>query len=268
MNRFIYLLLVILSISSCSSYQRAMKSDDVEFKTKVFAEQFEKKKYAKAIRLFEQFAPALRAKPQGETSFYNYAKALYITKQYISAAYEFERFASSYPKSALAEEASFFGAECYSKLSPKYSLDQVDTDKALDKIQIFVNKYPNSTFLPRANEIVKELSEKLELKAFEIAKQYNTIGEFTRDYNAAIIALDNFVFNFPGSIYKEDALFYKYDAMFKLATNSIPSKKQERLNSAKIYYQNLIKFRADTKYLEQSNKMLETVEKELKQYTN
>ncbi|WP_353078718.1 outer membrane protein assembly factor BamD [Flavobacterium sp.] len=268
MNKFIYILLVILSISSCSPYQKAMKSDDVEFKTKVFTEQIEKKKYSKAIRLFEQFASALRAKPQGEAAFYNYAKALYNTKQYISAAYEFERYSSSYPSSSLAEEAAFYGAECYSKVSPIYSLDQVDTDKALSKIQIFVNKYPNSTFLPRANEIVKELSEKLELKAFEIAKQYNTIGEFTRDYNAAIIALDNFVFNFPGSKYKEDALFYKYDAMYKLATNSVPSKKQERLNSAKTYYQNLVKFKADTKYLQQSNKMLETVEKELKQYTN
>jgi len=268
MNKFIYILLVIISISSCSPYQKAMKSDDIELKTKVFTQQIEKKKYLKAIRLFEQFASALRAKPQAETAFYSYAQALYNTKQYISAAYEFERFSSSYPKSALAEEAAFLGAECYSKVSPIYSLDQVDTDKALSKIQVFVNKYPNSTFLPQANEIVKQLSEKLELKAFEIAKQYNTIGEFTRDYNAAIIALDNFVFNFPGSKYKEDALFYKYDAMFKLATNSIPSKKQERLNSAKSYYQNLVKFKADTKYIEKSNKMLETVEKELKQYTN
>jgi outer membrane protein assembly factor BamD len=54
--------------------------------------------------------------------------------------------------------------------------------------------------LEKANEIVKVLTEKLELKAFEIAKQYNTIGEFTRDYNAAIKALDNFVFNFPGNV--------------------------------------------------------------------
>ena len=173
MNKFIYILLVILSISSCSPYQKAMKSDDIEVKTKVFTEQIEKKKYAKAIRLFEQFASSLRAKPQGGTAFYSYAQALYNTKQYISAAYEFERFSSSYPKSALAEEAAFLGAECYSKVSPIYSLDQVDTDKALSKIQVFVNKYPNSTFLPQANEIVKQLSEKLELKAFEIAKQYN-----------------------------------------------------------------------------------------------
>ena len=122
--------------------------------------------------------------------------------------------------------------------------------------------------MPKANEIVKELTEKLELKAFEIARQYNTIGESTRDYNAAIKALDNFVFNYPGSKYKEDALFYKYDSMYKLEINSIPAKKEERLNTTKIYYQNLVKFKADTKYLEKSNKMLEEVDKELKQYTN
>ena len=268
MNKFLYILLAILTLSSCSEYQRAMKSDDVEFKTKVFLAKIEKKKYSKAIKLFEQYATSYRGKPQGEVAFFSYAKALYATKQYISAAYQFESFASSYPKSVNAEEASFLGAESYSRVSPMYSLDQVDTDKALTKIQAFADKYPNSQYLPRANEIVKVLSEKLELKAFEIAKQYNTIGEFTRDYNAAVKALDNFIFNFPGSKYKEDALYYKYDSMYKLALNSIPARKQERLNSAKTFYQNLIKFKADTKYLEKSNKMLETVEKELKQYTN
>jgi len=268
MNKFLYILLTVLTLSSCSQYQKALKSDDVEFKTKVFAEQIEKKKYSKAIRLFEQYATSYRGKPQAESAFFSYAKALYATKQYITAAYQFESFASSYPKSANAEEAAFYAAESYSKVSPIYSLDQVDTDKALSKIQVFVNRYPNSQYLPKANEIVKVLTEKLELKAFEIAKQYNTIGEFTRDYNAAIKALDNFVFNFPGSKYKEDALFYKYDSMYKLAMNSIPSKKQERLNTAKTYHQNLIKFKADTKYLEKSNEMLETVDKELKQYTN
>ncbi len=268
MNKFLYILLAVITLSSCSQYQKALKSDDVEFKTKVFAEQIEKKKYSKAIRLFEQYATSYRGKPQAESAFFSYAKALYATKQYITAAYQFESFASSYPKSANAEEAAFYAAESYSKVSPIYSLDQVDTDKALSKIQVFVNRYPNSQYLPKANEIVKVLTEKLELKAFEIAKQYNTIGEFTRDYNAAIKALDNFVFNFPGSKYKEDALFYKYDSMYKLAMNSIPSKKQERLNTAKTYHQNLIKFKADTKYLEKSNEMLETVDKELKQYTN
>ena len=33
-------------------------------------------------------------------------------------------------------------------------------------------------------------------------------------------------------------------------------------------YNNLIKYKADTKFLDQANKMLETVDRELKQYTN
>ncbi|SEQ10325.1 outer membrane protein assembly factor BamD [Flavobacterium urocaniciphilum] len=268
MNKFIYILFGVLVLSSCSEYQKALKSDDVEYKTTVFLKQVEKKKYSKATRLFEQYAASYRGKAQSENAFFNYAHALYMNKQYISAAYQFESFASSYPKSPKAEEAAFLGAECYSKTSPMYSLDQVDTEKGLNKIQAFINKYPNSTLLPKANEVVKQLTEKLELKAYEIAKQYNTIGEFTRDYNAAVKALDNFMFNYPGSKYKEDALFYKYDSMYKLAVNSVPAKKEERLNTTKVYYQNLVKFKADTKYLEKANKMLEKVDKELKQYTN
>lgn len=268
MNKFIYILLGVVVLSSCSEYQKALKSEDVEFKTNVFLKQVEKEKYTKAIRLFEQYASSYRGKLQAETAFFNYAKALYASKQYISAAYQFENFAATYPRSPKAEEAAFLGAECYSKTSPMYSLDQVDTEKGLNKLQTFVNKYPNSEFLPKANEVVKQLTDKLELKAFEIAKQYNTIGEYTRDYNAAIKALDNFMFNYPGSKYKEDALYYKYDSMYKLAVNSVPSKKEERLHTTKSYYQNLIKFKGDTKYLEKANKMLETVDKELKQYTN
>ena len=53
MNKFIYILLAVLTLSSCSEYQKALKSDDVELKTKVFTSQIEKKKYSKAIRLFE-----------------------------------------------------------------------------------------------------------------------------------------------------------------------------------------------------------------------
>ena len=154
MNKFLYILLATITLSSCSEYHKAIKSDDVEFKTKVFTQQIEKKKYSKAIRLFEQYASSYRGKPQAESAFFNYAKALYYTKQYITAAYQFESFASSYPKSATVEEAAFLGAESYSKVSPVYSLDQVDTDKALSKLQIFVNKYPNSQYLPKANEIV------------------------------------------------------------------------------------------------------------------
>ena len=174
MKKFLVLFTALLVLSSCSEYQKALKSEDVAIKYEVSSKMFEKGKYEKAIRLFEQIAPAYKGKPQAEKLFYMYSQAYYKTKQYYLAGYQFESFASSYPKSEKQEEAQFLGAKCYSKLSPVYSLDQTDTDKAVDKLQNFIDLNPNSTYLAEANTIVKELRNKIEKKAFENAKQYNT----------------------------------------------------------------------------------------------
>ena len=155
MNKFICFLLVVLSLSSCSEYQKALKSEDLAVKNKVAIELYENGKYTKAIRLFEQIVPAYRGKPQAERMFYMFSKSYYNTKQYYLAGYQFESFSSNYPKSEKREEAAFLGAECFYRLSPVYSLDQTDTEKALAKLQKFIDTYPDSEYLPKANVYVK-----------------------------------------------------------------------------------------------------------------
>jgi outer membrane protein assembly factor BamD len=263
MNKFFSILLVLVVLSSCSEYQKALKSEDVAVKFEVATKKYEKGKYQKAIRLFEQIAPSYRGKPQAEKMFYMYAKAFYIEKEYYSAGYQFESFASSYPKSEKIEEASFLGAKSYSELSPRYSLDQVDTYKAIDKLQSFINNYPNSEYLPEANVLVKGLQEKIEKKNYEIAKQYNTI----QDYKSALVVLDNFIADFPGTPYKEKALYYRLDSAYNLAVNSVFSKMEERLRVAKTAYNNLVKFKPDTEYKAKADEMLAKIETDLKQFS-
>ena len=135
-------------------------------KNEVANKMYEAGKYNKAIRLYEQIAPAYKGKPSSERMFYFYSMSLYKTKQYYVAGYQLENFVATYPKSDKREEAAFYAAECFYKLSPVYSLDQTDTEKALDKMQRFIDVYPESSFLPQANAYVKELREKLEKKAF------------------------------------------------------------------------------------------------------
>lgn len=263
MKKFLILIIPIVLLSSCSEYQKAYKNEDADVKYEVGAKLYEKGKYDKAIRLFEQAAPAYKGKPQSERMFFMFAQSYFKTKQYYLAGYQFESFASSYPKSEKAEEAAFLGAKCYSLLSPRYSLDQSDTDKAMEKLQNFIDNYPTSTYLADANEVMKELKNKLEKKAFEIAKQYNTIS----DYKAALIALENFISDYPGTQYKEDALFYKFDSAYQLAINSVPSKMEERLNNAKTAYNNLIKFKGDTKFKNKADAMLVAIDKNLQQFS-
>ena len=148
-------------------------------------------------------------------------------------------------------------------MSPVYSLDQVDTYKAIDKLQNYIDEYPESPNLAEANLLVKDLREKLEKKAFEVAKQYNTIS----DHKSAIVALDNFVINYPGTPFKEKALYYKLDSAYNLAINSVPSKMQERLENAKVAYTNLTKFKADSEYKNTADEMLARIENDLKQFS-
>lgn len=263
MNKLIYVLLLVGVISSCGEYQKALKSEDVAVKLDAATKQYEAEKYNKAIRLFEQIAPAYRGKKEAENLFYMFAQSYYKTKQYYLAGYQFESFASLYPNSAKAEEAAFLGAKSYSELSPVYSLDQTDTDKAIMKMQTFMDKYPNSQYFSEANTTIKALREKLEKKAFEIAKQYNTVS----DFKSAIKALDNFIADFPGTPFKEKALYYKLDSSYKLAINSVPAKMEERLNAAKANYDALLKFNSNTEFKDVADEMLARIDKELQQFS-
>lgn len=263
MNKFLYFLLVSILFCSCSPYQKALKSDDVAVKYVMAEKKYDAKKYNKAIRLFEQMAPAFRGKPQSEKMFYMFAQSYYKTEQYYLSGYQFESFVSSYPKSEKVEEAGYLEAKSYSMLSPSYSLDQIDTVKAIDKLQAFIDTYPDSAYLPEANAALKKLTDKLEKKYYEIAKQYNTIS----DHKAALVALENFIGEYPGTQYKEAALFYRYDSAYKLAINSVPSKMEDRLRNAKIAYNNLVKFKENTTYKQKADEMLARIEKDLQQYS-
>jgi outer membrane protein assembly factor BamD len=247
-KKIVTLLLVVVLFYSCNEYQKALKTEDVAVKFDVSTKLYESGKYSKAIRLFEQMA---------------YAQSYYKTKQYYLAGYQFESFVVGYPKSDKIEEAAFLGAKSFSMLSPVYSLDQTDTFKAIDKLQAFIDSYPTSVNLPEANKILKALNEKIEKKVYENAKGYHTV----MDYKAALVAFDNFIADYPGTPFKESALFYKYDSAFQLAINSVPSKMAERLNVAKIAYSNLVKFKADTQYKDKADQMLVQIEKKLQNFT-
>ncbi len=255
MKKLVSIVFVLLVFSACSEYQRVLKEEDIAAKFKMGTALYDAGKYEKANRLFLQIVPKYRGKPQAEKLMYMHSKAFYETKDYFSANYRMERFVEAYPKSERVDEIAFLAAKSYYKLSPIYAKDQTETADAIVKLQDFINRYPDSEFFDQANALVQELDAKLEKKAYEIALQYHTTGPFHRDYNSAITAFDNFLEKFPGTKYKEDALFYKFDSAYQLAVNSVPWKQAERTEKAFTFYKNFIRFFPETKYSEQVESM-------------
>ncbi|WP_034040275.1 outer membrane protein assembly factor BamD [Wocania ichthyoenteri] len=267
MKKFFYIIITLTLFSACSEYQKVLKNEEIAPKFKMGEALYNEGKYSKANKLFAQIVPNYRGKPQAEKLMYLYSNTFYKTKDYYVAGYQFERFASSYPKSEKVEEASFLSAKSYYMLSPVYSKDQKETIEAIEKLQAFINLYPDSEYSTEANTLVKELDYKLEKKAFEIAKQYNKIAYTSTELEAAIKSFDNFIFDFPGSTLREDALYYRLDSAYKLAINSVEYKKQDRLKTAKAYYEAFKKKYPNSQHIETIDSMALEMDESLKNYS-
>ena len=177
MKKYILLGLISVLLSSCSEYQKALKSQDAAVKYTMAEKQYQAKKYKKANRLFEVIASEYSGKPQGERVYYMYGKSLYELGQYQLAAYQFERLQKLYPRSEKAAEAGFLEAKSLYNESPKYSVDQTYTYDALEKLQSFLDRYGSSEFAEEANKMTLDLVTRLQKKDFEIAKQYDQIRD-------------------------------------------------------------------------------------------
>ena len=232
MKKLLYSISILILISSCSEYQKALNSDEVSVKFKLGTELYDAEKYSKASRLFAQILPQYRGKPQAQKLTYMQAMCFYNTKDYNSSSYQMERFVNSYPDSEKVEEMAFLGAKSYYLMAPIFSKDSKDTKIAIDKLQNFINFFPSSNYIEDANKLIFELDYRLELKEFNIALQYNVLT----DYQAAIKSFENFLIDFPGSDLREKAMYYRFDSAYKLAINSVVWRQKERIENAVSYF--------------------------------
>ena len=244
--RVTFILILGLTSISCSDYQKLLNSDDTPTKYKEAEVYYNNGEYRKANRLLEQILPKYRGKPQAQRVIFFFADSYFQTKSYYLAAYQYENFVKTFPKSDRVQEATFKAAKSYYYQSPRFSLDQEDTYTAIEKLQVFLNLYPDSEFAEEANQMIGELQEKLEKKDFEIAKQYYTI----RDYKAAIKANENFISTYPGTKFREEALYTKFISSYEIAVNSISNKKQERFKELVQQYNTIIRYYPESLFLE------------------
>ncbi|MCW5519648.1 outer membrane protein assembly factor BamD [Aureitalea sp. L0-47] len=250
-------------LNSCSEYQMVLKEDDATKKYAMADSLYNVGKYKKALKLMEQIVPVYRGKPQAEKLMYIYANTFYKLEDFYLAGYQFERFESSYPDSDSLEVAAYKSAKSYYELSPRYSLDQKDTDKALERLQSYIDKYPNSNYRTEANGLVLELRRKIEKKDYETALQYLRI----EDFKAAIEAFDNFISDHPGASLRKNAFYGRFEAAYKLAINSLPSLVNERLEVAKGHYKSFNKYYEDSELSEEAREIMVDIQERLSSET-
>ncbi|MFA6923156.1 MAG: outer membrane protein assembly factor BamD [Bacteroidales bacterium] len=263
MSKFRYILFIssfIIFFTSCSKYNKLLKGNDNEKKFEAAEKYYKQEDFYKAQQLLEDLLTYFRGTEKAEKVYYYYAYCYYGQQDYVMASYHFKNFAMTFPQSSKAEECLFMSAYCYYFDSPIYSLDQTNTYKAINELQLFVNKYPKSSKVEECNRIIDELRHKLELKAFEIAKLYLK----TEEYKAAIVAFDNVIKDFPDTKFREEIIFLTLKANYFYAKNSIENKKQERLKLTVAAYKQYTSKYPQGIYIKEVEAIYQNVLKEIK----
>ena len=126
-------------------------------------------------------------------------------------------------------------------------------EEGINGLKALLNKSSNFKEMILNPVIRKEEKKKV---IFEIAKQYNKIANFeSADYEASIKSFDLFLLEYPGTTFREEAMYYRLDSAYNLAVNSIKSKKEGRLNSAITYYKSFAKAYPNSKHKETADAM-------------
>lgn len=240
------LLVLVIAFAGCKSrFERLKASNDNAKKYQEGIKYYNKKDYTKALDLFDDLVQRYRGQTEAEDLYYYYAYTNYKLKDYTSARYHFKVFADSYPNSSRTEECRFMSAYCYYLDSPNFSLDQDNTQKAIDAMQLFINLYPKSERVAEASKLIQNLRDKLEEKSYANSKLYLVIG----DYQSAVIAFGNTLRDYPDTKYAEEMEFLTIRAQYLYAKNSYEIKQEDRYNTTISLSQQFTEKYPSSKYL-------------------
>jgi outer membrane protein assembly factor BamD len=261
---FSSLVLFLFVLSGCSGYNKVVKGDNYERKFELANELYDGKHYMRSVTLYEQVYQRVPKTGEGELAYYRIGKSYFAEEDFSMAGYYFSSFYSRFPFSTKAEETLFLSAMCSVANSPEFSLDQTDTEIAINDLQQFIDKFPNSGLIDSCNHVMDRLWFKLETKDFYMVQQYAKTGS----YKSAISTGLTFLEDYPRSKFKEEVHYLVVKNSYLLTKNSIEQKKKQRIEETIERYRTFVGEFPSTKYKKEIGSMSDEMEKGLQNYSS
>lgn len=232
---FVLILLSSIGLGACSGSGRVRYDTPREAYERGLAA-YESGKHLRAIEFFQGVFNYGRTHEWADDAQLYLARAYSASNQHILAASEYQRFVQIYRTDPRVVDAEYERAMEFYTLSPRFALDQTDTEAAIQEFQRFVNKYPSDERTSDANKRITELRGKLARKQVVAAETYERRGIFS----AAAITFASAFDNYPDTEWADDALLGAVRTYASYAANSVASKQAERYEKSIAYYNRLI----------------------------
>jgi len=257
---FFCLFIIITGFSACSQYEKLRKSTDITLKYRKAFDYYHVGDFVRAGQLFDDISYSYRGTNKQDTVEFYQAMSYFNQKDFLTASHYFSQHYKNSRQSPFAEECEYLTGYCYYMQSPRASLDQDNTNAAIEAFQVFLLRHSESQFAPDAEKYLAEMKDKLVDKSYLTAKLYYNLGQ----YKASIIALNNSLDDYPETKYREELMYLLLRSNYLYAENSVPSKMKERFQSTVDEYYSFIGEFPQSQYVKDAQRMYNSADRFLK----
>lgn len=264
-TKFPFILFILLSLASCSEYQKLLKSDDYEAKWVKANEYYEQGKYSKMIELMEGLKTIYKGTERAEQALYMLGNSYFQSKDYFSASSQYQLYYKTFPNGTFVEDCRFMSGKAAYLNAPDSKLSQEETIQAMDELSVFLEYYPQSDRRAEVEIMLNDLMEKLAHKALLNCQLYYDLGSYMgNNYESCIVTATLALQDFPSSIYRVDMAFLILKSRFSFAQNSYEHLKEERFRQVIDEYYSFVNEFPQSKYQKEAEQLVETARKIIK----
>lgn len=256
------MLISVLMLSSCNSYNKLLKSTDYGYKYEAAKEYYISGHYTRSYQLLEELIMVMKGSDRGEESLFMLGMCFYNLRDYETATMYLDRYTKTYTKGEYTELARFYSGRASYLQSPDPRLDQSPTYAALNKLQEFLEFHPYSDLREDVNDMMYDLQNRLVMKEFESAQLYYNLGTYIgncfyggSNYEACIITAENALRTYPYTRLREDLYMMILRSRYELAQRSVIEKSEERYMQAIDEYYGFKNEFPDSKYMKEADQI-------------
>jgi outer membrane protein assembly factor BamD len=164
----------------------------------------------------------------------------------VLAANEYREFLTFYPTNQRADYAQYRLAVAYAEQMLAPDRDQSATRDVIKELQLFVERYPNSSLMPEARKLLRDAMDRLSDANFLVGRHYYRVrwDVGAKDRFREILTKD------PEYTRRDAVYFYLAESILRSDTK--PEAKAEAL----VYYERLLKEFEKSEYLDDAQKRI------------
>lgn len=188
MKKLVSILIIILLSISCGK-KIDLLDENVAERFNLGMQYFEKEKYLKAETEFNYLILNNPGSKLALDAQYYIAESMFHQEKYHESIVEYDRYSRFSDNLNKIEHSDFRSCEASFLSSNDYLHDQGSAAELMDKLQVFIEKYPQSNYYSKIEEFFKEIRSRLAKKEYEAGRLYLKLEE----YDAAIIYFDDVI---------------------------------------------------------------------------